>query len=221
MLTTLLPLLLACVQPTPQPQTSVSLSAIERRTGDANTGADVVVVALHGLGDRPKNFARVFDGFTTPARLLLPPGPHAYSKGYSWFSVDRRDAAAFAQDLAAQADALARRLVGRPIVTGFSQGGMLSFAIAVRHADRVSAAYPVGGALPETLIPKVAPIDGPRIVALHGEDDIRVNFAATDAAVRSLKAAGFDAAMRSYPGVGHSISPQMRADLDALIGGGD
>ena len=216
-------LTIACTQlstapPPPVPQTEIGLSALEIHTGPSKADTEVVVVAMHGLGDRPEGFARLFETFSTPARILLPAGTHAHSSGYSWFSASRTDEAAFAADLAAQADTIAARLIGRPVVTGFSQGGMLAFAIAVRHPERISAAYPIGGALPAALIPDRPRIGGgPKIVALHGEDDTRVDYAATAAMVPVLAAAGFDATLRSYPGVGHTISPQMRSDLDGLL----
>ena len=223
----MLALLLACSQlstapPPPIPQTTIGLSALELRTGPSTEEAQVVVVAMHGLGDRPERFGLAFESLSTPARILLPAAPHPYSSGYSWFTADRSDEVAFAADLAAQADAIAQTLVGRPVVTGFSQGGMLAFAIAVRHPERVSAAYPLGGTLPASLIPARAPLGGsPKIVALHGEADTRVDHGETAAAVQALAAAGFDAALRSYPEVGHTISEQMRTDLDALLAGGD
>lgn len=223
----MLALLLACTQlstapPPPIPQATIGLSALELRTGSSTEDVEVVVVAMHGLGDRPERFGLMFEALSTPARVLLPAAPHPYSSGYSWFTADRGDEAAFAADLAARADAVAATLVGRPVVTGFSQGGMLAFAIAVRHPDRVSAAYPLAGALPASLIPEHAPLGGlPTIVALHGEADIRVDFAATAEAVQALSAAGFDATLRSYPGVEHTVSAQMRADLDALLSGSD
>jgi phospholipase/carboxylesterase len=210
---------LATAPPPPIPQTRMDLSALELRTGPSGA-QPTIVVALHGLGDRPERFARVFETFSTPARFLLPAAPHPYSDGYSWFTASRTDEAAFAEDLAAQADALAERLVGRPVITGFSQGGMLAFAVAVRHPDRISAAYPVGGTLPAALIPDHPRLGGgPRIVALHGEDDERVDYAGTVAAVAALSAAGFSATLRGYPGVGHTISEEMRADLNGLLAG--
>lgn len=223
----MLALLLACTQlstapPPPIPQATIGLSALELRTGSSTEDVEVVVVAMHGLGDRPERFGQVFESLSTPARILLPAAPHPYSSGYSWFTADRSDEEAFAADLAAQADAIAETLVGRPVVTGFSQGGMLAFAIAVRHPDRVAAAYPLGGALPVSMIPDRAPLGGsPTIVALHGEADRRVDYAATAEAVQALAAVGFDATLRSYPDVEHTISDQMRADLDALLSGGD
>ncbi len=213
----------ACTQlstapPPPIPQTEIGLSALEIHTGPSKTDPEVVVVAMHGLGDRPEGFARLFETFSTPARVLLPAGPHPYRDGYSWFTAGRDDEVAFAADLAEQADAVAARLIGRPVVTGFSQGGMLAFAIAVRHPERISAAYPVGGALPAALIPDRPRLGGsPKIVALHGEADTRVDYAATAAMVPALAAAGFDATLRSYPGVGHTISAEMREDLDGLL----
>ena len=41
----------------------------------------------------------------------------------------------------------------RPIVTGFSQGGILSFAMAARHPNEVRYAFPVAGSCPGPILP--------------------------------------------------------------------
>ncbi len=213
---------LGCAQlaDAPSPPVAAATPAVEPLSGleaKIGTGDGPRVVALHGLGDAPERFVRLFDSMTTPAQLLLPAAPIPYGDGFSWFALDRGSDAAFAAELAARADWLADRLEGKPILTGFSQGGMLAFAIAVRHPERITAAIPIGGALPLSLIPARAPAGAAPIIALHGGDDDRVPIDGTRASVAALTQRGFTASLREYGGVGHHISPQMRRDLDALL----
>jgi phospholipase/carboxylesterase len=104
---------------------------------------------------------------------------------------------------------------GKPVVTGFSQGGMLSFALAAGHAEHFAAAVPIAGAIPAALYPTgkaSLPVE-----ALHGAADDRVPTKAAQESVAALKAKGYAATLRTWPGVGHTINPEMRQALfDAL-----
>ena len=58
--------------------------------------------------------------------------------------------------------------------------------------------------------------------AFHGERDRRIPFADGEEAVQRLQAAGYQATMRSFPGVGHGVPEVMRVPLltalDELLG---
>ncbi|MBX7080642.1 MAG: dienelactone hydrolase family protein [Nannocystaceae bacterium] len=231
----------AAVPPTSEPAPAPTPEAAGPRAGEIHyvervlggAGAQdtlPMVVAIHGLGDDPRNFGLLFDGFVEPVRLILPQGldPRP-AGGFSWFPLRARDPdvealsagiASAADKLAVAIDELARTrpTAGKPIVTGFSQGGMLSFAIAVRHPDSVALAVPLGGWLPPPLWPHAHAAKGvPRIVALHGSDDGAVKLAPTEAAVEALHKHGWPAELHVYPGVGHIITPEIHRDLDDLL----
>lgn len=186
-----------------------------------------MVIALHGLGDRPENFVGVFRGFDTKARVVAPRGLSEHGQGFSWFpiSVRKRDPERVAPGVRRAADAIAEavsELVGRhptagkPIVCGFSQGGMLSFTLAVHHGERFALAIPLAGWLPPPLIPEsIGTV--PRIFALHGSEDSVLPLEATQLSVSHLKRLGVDVELREYAGVGHSLSPAMRAAFHAAI----
>jgi phospholipase/carboxylesterase len=192
-----------------------------------------MIVAVHGLGDDPRNFAHLFDTFTEPTRLILPQGIDAREEGgWSWFPLRARDPDidALAQGIGSAADVLAesirvlvreRPTVGKPILTGFSQGGMLGFAVAVRHPDVVGLVLPVGGWLPPPLQPTTSsPKGAPKIVAFHGTADAAVKYEPTKQGVDSLRAHGWDASLVTYEGVGHMITPELHRDLfDRIVDG--
>jgi len=185
-----------------------------------------MIVAIHGLGDRPESFSAVLRGFDRPARVIVPRGLEPFSDGYSWFP--RRGSLAsddVGQGILRAADALAaliRRLSaerptrGKAIVTGFSQGGALTLALATRHPEVVGAAFPIGGWMP----PSIAPAAGsglPPIVALHGETDARVPIGPTRDAIAALAGRGARAELVAYPGVGHTVTGEMQRNLERLI----
>jgi phospholipase/carboxylesterase len=218
-------------------QSAGELRYVERVLGGADPNAALpMVVAIHGLGDDPENFAHVFDQFTEPVRVILPRGiDRTEGGGWSWFPLRARDADvdALARGIRDSADKLAvaigelqktRKTRGKPIVTGFSQGGMLSFALAVLHPDVVGVALPVGGWLPPPLWPQQKLAAAP-IVAFHGTEDGAVAYAATKDAVDHLAKLGLAAELRTYEGVGHVITPEIQRDwfdrvADAARGAG-
>lgn len=191
-----------------------------------------MLVAIHGLGDAPDNFRHLLDHFPEPARLILPRGLEpTEGGGWSWFPIRARDpdVEALAAGIATAATRIAaglrelqarRPTIGKPIVTGFSQGGMLTFTLAVHHPDVVGHAIAVGGWLPPPLWPeaKAKQTAYPPLFALHGTADQAVVYEPTQRAIEALKALGFSAELTSYEGVGHMIPPPMRRDLhDHLI----
>ena len=212
------------------------IHALVKRTGGAAEHAELpLIVAIHGLGDRAERFA-LLATYPAPARVLLPRGLSEDGSVYSWFpsrvGVCDFDEAELSQGIRASADQLAKFIAaaasrfptrGRPIVTGFSQGGMLSFTLAAHHPDTISAAIPVAGWLPAPLLQGAGNTaeggDGklPPIVALHGDADPLLRVEPTRDSVRGLRQAGYDVRLVEYPGVKHSVSPAMLRELHSTL----
>jgi phospholipase/carboxylesterase len=219
------------IEPPPLPVAG-DLAYLEVMLGGARPDEPVpMIVAIHGLGDEPHNFAGLFDAFPERARLILPRAPTAFEEGgWSWFPVRARDrdVESLSRGIEAAANTIAnsvtvlvqdRPTVGAPIFTGFSQGGMITFAIAVHHPEITGAAVPVGGWLPPPLWPagKGSGTAYPRILALHGTADTAVHFDTTKEAVDHLGALGFDVELKAYEGVPHVLTPDVRMDLTAAL----
>ncbi len=180
-----------------------------------------MLVLIHGMGDEPQS--DWVDGFSVPARIILPQAPKPYGFGYSWFTYRTADGRheKLAYEIRKATIQLAQAVVelsrkrptiGKPIVSGFSQGGMLSYALALHHPELVSHAYPISGFLPEPLWPKVRPStqhDFPPIVSMHGTSDTVVPFAPDKRLIDHLRRFGFQAQLLVYDGIGHAITPQM------------
>lgn len=185
------------------------------------------VVALHGLGDNPESFLGLLEGAPLRAHLYAPRALHRYGAGYDWFRVrvdgDPDELAAAMHtavgELTAWLDARQRdpRNVGKPIVTGFSQGGMLSFALAVEHPDRFLAVIPISGTLPRPLWPATAPKKKVPIFALHGTEDRVIALGPTEALVSHLGKVGHEASLDRFPGVAHRIPGEVRQRLYELL----
>lgn len=192
--------------------------------GEPDDAALPLVVGVHGLGDNPESFCHVFGELRARVRVACPRAFARHGRGWSWFPLGQPDAQQ-ATDIAAAADRLgdaiaalaaARRAPGAPIVTGFSQGGALALALAVRRPGSIRRAVPIGGWLP----PGLHPAEGSRvapITALHGETDTRVPFERTRSLIEALAARGEPATLRSFPGVGHTVPPEVRGALYGAI----
>jgi phospholipase/carboxylesterase len=202
---------------------------LERITGGAAAeDALPLVIGIHGYGDRPESYSGLFEGFPAKARFVFPYGePHG--EGFSWFAASSRfnpDALAAGTEraghrLAAMIAALeiARPTVGRPIVTGFSQGGMLSYALAVLHPESLGEALPVGGLLTPPHWPSTWAVGKTqaRIEAFHGDADPVVPIAVDRQGAARLRAVGFSVELHEYPGVVHTVTAEMRRDLHAAL----
>jgi phospholipase/carboxylesterase len=183
-----------------------------------------LILAIHGLGDKPASFKRLLEPLEGPFRALVPAAPTPYSVGYSWFDarVKSGDLEKLSSGIAHSAAMLASLLEaeapeGDAIICGFSQGGYMSLAVATAYPDSVSKAVSMGGGLPEPLWPRDVPAEGPELVILHGTADAVVPIEPTLAAAAHLKALGWDTEVHTYEGVGHSISAEMRSELYAEL----
>src|SRR6185436_1956426 len=218
----------AAASPAPRAARVEPLPYLEIVTGGAAADAELpLVIALHGRGDTAENFAPLFRDLSVRARVVILRPPHAWGGGQAWFvgawahpETRPKIAAelrALADRVVATAEAIraARPTRGRPVVKGFSQGGMLTWAVAVEHPRAISAAFPVAGFLfPEML--ERARIDArtlPRIVAFHGSADPLVSLDEDRRGVRLLEARGARIDLRVYPGVAHALPPELQRDL--------
>ncbi len=178
-----------------------------------------LIVALHGRGETPLDFAPVWRSFPAKVEIAIPSAPLPYAGGRQWFDwpAGMTDDALADAVSAAEArlwPALAALARGRKIIlAGFSQGAVLVYAMALRHPDDIACAFPIAGRLPARLLPhgnvSIAPV-----YALHGADDATIRVEDAREVIAAFTAAGAVAELHELAGAGHEISPTMR---DALI----
>jgi phospholipase/carboxylesterase len=216
---------LLCCQSAPgRLEAKETLGYVEFTTAGASTNAQLpMIIAVHGLGDSPENFSRFLRAFPAPARVIAVRAPTPYHRGFSWFDIrassrsDRRRLRAGVKKATDQLAVTIRALsgekptIGRPIILGFSQGGILSFSLAARFPELISAAVPLAGLLVET---KALPTKEPsKVFAFHGEKDTRIPVTGSEEAIRALEVAGHIAKLKRYPGLGHRLSPRLIQDV--------
>ena len=200
---------------------------LEHLTGGAGPAERVpMIVALHPMGGDPADFLPLLRGYRRRARLILPYG-HPGGGMYAWYDSAREDVAA--PLVTREADRIAAALValeavrptlGKPFVTGFSQGGIMAFALAVTHPEELAAAFPISGLLPPSLYPSAALSSRPRperlppVVAFHGASDLAVPTRSARASIAELRRAGYPAEIHEYAGVAHETTD---AELDEVL----
>lgn len=208
----------------PWPETTPGIAGepleyVERILGGAKADEPLpMIVAIHGLGGSPESFAELFSDLDVRARLILPAGPDPYVVGTSWFPLKPPDEmlAGIRRSERLLADLLrslprSRATIGKPVVTGFSQGGILSFALAVFHPNEISAAIPVAGSLRANY--PAPPLHPPPIRALHGTEDRVIHFDWATQTVAGLREKGWDVELEPFEGVAHVIPSAMRKAL--------
>ncbi|MFT5586690.1 MAG: phospholipase/carboxylesterase [Cognaticolwellia sp.] len=219
---------MACSTPSTGP---VALSAPEVQTLALSTVVEVtvgtpdrqqaIVVGLHGRGAHPSSFSRVLDGAVGDYRALLPLAPTRQGQGGTWFGGSLAgDPTLYGLGIAERAASLAAWIqeespTGQAVVFGFSQGGMLAMALAAYHPEKVQGAVAMGGLWPDAS----PPVEGPRppVRILHGEADPVVDAGGAISAALRFEEAGYPTELTLYPGVVHSVPPEMRAQLHAAI----
>ncbi|MEM9192571.1 MAG: alpha/beta fold hydrolase [Myxococcota bacterium] len=189
-----------------------------------------MVVHLHGRGDDAWRPNGPFLDIETPMRVILPRAPERYQSGFAWMpvSASRGESRELVDALDQRTEELAEFLeeltetyptLGKPIVLGFSQGGMLSFTLALNHPEVVGRAFPLAGYIPPSRLP--ARYDRseayPKITAMHGMADPILRVHRTRAGVSHLSNLGYDVELFEYPGVEHVMTSDMYLQLSQWL----
>lgn len=213
------------------------LDAIEAVTGD-DPGATILI--LHGLGADGNDFVPIAEELDLdavgPVRFVFPHAPVipvTINNGYrmrAWYDVVGFGADA-PQDEAGlrRSQSLVEALIARErqrgipsqriVLAGFSQGCAMALLTGLRHSEPLAGIVGLSGYLPlaDTTAQERHPanLDTPIFLA-HGSDDEIVAFDRAEDSRDTLVALGHDVEWHSYP-MGHSVSPQEIADLNAWL----
>jgi phospholipase/carboxylesterase len=181
-----------------------------------------LVVGMHGRGGKPERFAGVFQNFDGRAEIAFAQAPSKWNDGWSWFPEwHGDDDPAFVAAFDAAEKQLWQAIMElsrgrRVIVTGFSQGGILSYVLAARHPREIAYAFPIGGAAPPGFLPHDRQPTAP-VYALHGAIDQVIDVGAARSTIAAFKEQGAKAELHEFPGVDHDMPAELRADLMAHV----
>jgi len=200
----------------------------------AGEGPHATVVALHGWGASALDLLALAPHLDAGEFLVLcPQGPVAVPiapgvSGYGWFPLSLGgppDARAFEDGYAAidtfLGDAARRYPIarGKLALLGFSQGGVMAYALALRQPQRFAAVAALSTWLVPGLVDGAAPLpalDDLPVLVQHGASDPVIAAERGREAVEQLRACRADVTYREYE-MGHEISTASLRDLGEFL----
>ena len=203
---------------------------IEFTTGGASLQDRLpIVFFFHSLATQPKGMVRHLKDLPSRARIVMPRGNAKFkykSGGYgpSWWKLrdDPKDQATLARQMREEAQRMIQFIemanqcllgVGKPIITGHSQGGMMTFGVASADPGRFKAAVPVSGWIPVEMWPKSLP----PTYAVHGTKDGTMGFARIDDFVKRAQSAGLPIELYPIEGHKHGIGGELERTWRELV----
>jgi len=204
----------------------------------AGDGPHPTVFALHGFGSNAFDLLGLAPHLLGGRALVIAPqGPEdvaldvpggARVVGHGWFPLTLTspptplsvaNAVAAAREFveqATEAHPVDRR---RTVVLGFSQGGVIAYALALSEPQRYRGLAALSSWLPDDLARSLPDVDRSQLAALvqHGTRDEVITSSRGQSSVERLGELGLrDVTHREYE-MAHEVSPQSLADLDAWL----
>ena len=198
---------------------------------EAREGAPLVVL-LHGRGTDRFDLLNLAPHVAPDAVVVTPQAPHSglpwgYGPGWAWYRFmggTVPEPQSFEESQQALAEFLADIQSKLPLRTGpvvlggFSQGGTMSVAHALRNPGTVPMVLCMSGFLAThpTVHPTPETVRGTKFFWGHGTMDPSIPFAYGEQGRAALRAAGAELEARDYP-IGHGISPDETRDIREWI----
>ena len=188
----------------------------------AGDGPFPALIALHGWGASAHDlFGLAPSIHNGEAVVLCPQGPVRMpigggQVGYGWFPMvpgqppDEEAFLAIAEDLRRFVDVALERYPidpARVALAGFSQGGIMAFALALREPDRFAGLAALSTSFPEELasrLPKLPGHEGFPVLVVHGTRDPAIPVERAREAREALRPYGVALMYREFD-MGHEI----------------
>ena len=183
-----------------------------------------LIVLLHGAGADERDMITMWRDLPPDFVVVSPRAPFRDGGGYEWYRKTSR-----AADIA-----LSRKIVDlivektvqrfdadprRVFLGGFSQGGVMTYEVALHAPARFAGAVVLSGSMfPSALAgaPK-ADLAHDAFFIGHGTADPRIPIAAAASARATLEKLGVPVAFHAYPGMGHATDAAEAHDLSSWL----
>ncbi|HKS22795.1 MAG TPA: dienelactone hydrolase family protein [Thermoanaerobaculia bacterium] len=180
-----------------------------------------LVLVMHGRGADANDLADLAPMLDPPggARFVFPNAPKPFEAapgmtfGYSWFDgwpprgQSMQESRALILELI---DDLVERYPtppGKLIVSGFSQGGLMSIDAGFRTKQEVAGIVVMSGAIAESDMPDFAAKKDVPVLIVHGTADDMIPVLAARRARRILEQHGIEPEYHEFP-MGHHVTPE-------------
>lgn len=198
------------------------------RGGAAPEEAVPMVVLFHSLGASPAGHSKMLANIGR-ARLILPEGLYESptGPGHKWWELGvkaavQHDPEGAAIQWQAASDRIAeflrqivqcRPTIGRPILTGSSQGGEMTLLMASTHPKLARSGVAVSSYLLEPFwTPRIAPT-----AMIHGTGDTTVPYAWARDYADAMQARDAPLQFEAYQSMGHAVTKPMSRDWIATV----
>lgn len=198
---------------------------LEFVTAGANPDAKLpMIVFFHSLGTNPKGLTHLLSDLSSPTRVIMPRGNEKWGSGPAWWPMRSKDEdqhrlATYMANTSRQMAQFIREIsqcrptVGKPLIAGHSQGGLMTLATAAAAPGMFKAAVAVSSWLPRELWPKRLP----PTVGIHGTLDRTVTYARTKDFFERAAHAGLPVQFIPVEGAGHGLSGKMKTTWKSAI----
>ncbi len=198
-------------------------------TGRPHTAELPLVIVMHGRGADANDLADIAPFLDNGYRFLFPNAPRAWEAapgmtlGFTWFDgwppVDSSFADSRKLVLAFVDRALERYPTppGKLIISGFSQGALMSLDVGFRTEKAVAGIVAMSGAVHEGDLPDFEEHKNRPVLMIHGLYDEVIPLLAAHRTRRVLERHGIEPEYHEFP-MGHEVSPQSLAVVRDFIG---
>jgi phospholipase/carboxylesterase len=191
--------------------------------GGAPAGAEMpLVVVMHGRGADANDLADIAPALDHGYRFVFPNAQKAFEAypgmtlGYTWFDGWPPAGSAIVESrelLLRFIDEVVERYptpAGKLIISGFSQGALMSLDVGFRTAKKVAGIAVMSGALYEPDLPDLRKAKDIPVLIVHGTDDDMIPVIAAWRTRRVLEDHGIEPEYHEFP-MGHWVTPESLA----------
>lgn len=191
-----------------------------------------LIILLHGVGSNEQNMFSFADTLPDKYKVISVRGPLTFGNGsYAWFQVQfgpngsvineeqaenaRKEIIRFIDNLTAVEEFDPNQVY----LIGFSQGGIMSYSLALTAPEKVKGIAIMSGRLLPEIKPLVVSEDRLkklRIFVSHGKQDPVLRYGYAEDAVAYLKNKGLQPDFHTYDEV-HTINKQMLDDVNLWL----
>jgi phospholipase/carboxylesterase len=181
-----------------------------------------LLIALHGYGSSAARFHTVWHeaAATSGFVLLTPQGEERTEEGVGWsWGESAEEIVRLSMEAVLGSVRIDR---SRIFLTGFSQGGWLTYEIAMKQPHLFRGIAPIGAGRAIPRREQLGRLAGLRVYLGHGEFEPRLQEVRRLAA--RLDSLGCSVMLREYPATGHGLPDSATAELKQaleFLGGGD
>ncbi|MBU1013928.1 MAG: hypothetical protein KKG99_13070 [Bacteroidetes bacterium] len=208
-----------------------SIRYLEKRYGNLTIeGKAPLIFAFHYMGSTPSGFYKIFSDIDFPVKVVYVAGEYEFENGYSFYPVEYYDEMNEKEKALCQAKTVEKinRFITEykkrvnnnspSIVIGVSQGGDLSYLLALNYSDQFVLSVPIAASIQKEAIKAVDfNNNNQHIFPFHGTIDKIVPISEARETCEFIKTLGFNVNLIEFENKGHEVSIEMKEKYKSLI----